>query len=140
MDVEEIGTAAFIDNTSIQKLSFLGDAIKIGYGAFTGCNHLADVELPQSTILDNFAFSGCSSLQSMDLSTVEAMNSYAFYNCTSLTSVILPTESKILEEVASKLGDNRNATGAIHLFTERPPCESCKGVLRNSVPNILTFS
>lgn len=49
------------------------------------------------------------------------------------------TESKILEEVASKLGNNTSATGAIQLFTERAPCASCKSVIaqfRQRYPNI----
>ena len=39
------------------------------------------------------------------------------------------TESKILESIASKLGDNYAASGTIDLFTELPPCISCKGVI-----------
>ncbi len=49
------------------------------------------------------------------------------------------TESKILEEIASKLGNNTDATGAIQLFTERQPCASCSSVIaqfRNKYPNI----
>jgi hypothetical protein len=39
------------------------------------------------------------------------------------------SENKILDAIAQKLGDNPNATGTISLFTERPTCESCGGVI-----------
>ena len=41
----------------------------------------------------------------------------------------IDTEYKILNEIAQKLGDNPNVVGEIKLFTERPPCSSCSGVI-----------
>ncbi len=49
------------------------------------------------------------------------------------------TEFKILNDVASRLGDNRNATGSINLFTERMTCTSCTDVIfdfKDRYPNI----
>ena len=49
------------------------------------------------------------------------------------------TEAKILEEIASKLGNTPNATGTIQLLTENPPCTSCQSVFqqfRQRYPNI----
>ncbi len=49
------------------------------------------------------------------------------------------TEAKILEEIASRLGNNPNATGTIQLLTENPPCASCQSVFqqfRQRYPNI----
>jgi hypothetical protein len=47
------------------------------------------------------------------------------------------SEVKILEDIASGLPSD--ARGTINLFTERPPCPSCRGVIdqfRERFPNI----
>lgn len=49
------------------------------------------------------------------------------------------TEYKILEEIAKQIGDNKDVTGSIDLFTEFTPCESCCDVLlqfEEKYPNI----
>lgn len=49
------------------------------------------------------------------------------------------TEFKILNDVALRLGNNRNATGSINLFTERLTCTSCTDVIfdfKARYPNI----
>jgi hypothetical protein len=49
------------------------------------------------------------------------------------------TEAKILNNIATQLGENRSAAGAITLFTERQPCSSCSNVIdlfRQKYPNI----
>jgi hypothetical protein len=39
------------------------------------------------------------------------------------------TEYKILNDIASQLGNNTNASGTIKLFTDRVPCSSCSRVI-----------
>lgn len=39
------------------------------------------------------------------------------------------TEYKILNDIASQLGNNKNAKGTINLFTERFTCQSCTDVI-----------
>ncbi|MEE2729947.1 MAG: type VI secretion system tip protein TssI/VgrG [Pseudomonadota bacterium] len=49
------------------------------------------------------------------------------------------TEFKILNDVALRLGNNRNAAGSINLFTERLTCTSCTDVIfdfKDRYPNI----
>ncbi|WP_311567293.1 deaminase domain-containing protein [Photobacterium arenosum] len=49
------------------------------------------------------------------------------------------TEFKILNDVALRLGNNKNATGSINLFTERLTCTSCTDVIfdfKARYPNI----
>lgn len=43
----------------------------------------------------------------------------------------IDSEFKILNDIASKLGDNFNATGNIKLFTELAPCPSCDNVINH---------
>ena len=45
----------------------------------------------------------------------------------------------ILEDIASKIGNNRNVSGTIDLFTERAACASCSDVImefRRMFPDI----
>ncbi|MFD1906935.1 deaminase domain-containing protein [Paenibacillus rhizoplanae] len=49
------------------------------------------------------------------------------------------TEYKILNDVASKLGDNKDAAGTIRLFTEKDTCGSCNNIIQQfqkDFPNI----
>ncbi|MED4454353.1 deaminase domain-containing protein [Metabacillus fastidiosus] len=49
------------------------------------------------------------------------------------------TEYKILNDIASQLGNNKYAKGTINLFTERLTCQSCTDVImdfRKQYPNI----
>ncbi|QUY51139.1 hypothetical protein JK621_19960 [Serratia plymuthica] len=39
------------------------------------------------------------------------------------------SEYKILDNLADKLGKNVAAKGSVTIFTERPACESCLGVI-----------
>lgn len=45
---------------------------------------------------------------------------------------IVDSEFKILNDIASKLGNDTNASGTIKLFTERTPCASCDNVIFES--------
>jgi len=50
------------------------------------------------------------------------------------------SEVKILENIAKDLP--KGASGIISLFTERPPCASCKGVIEQFLgmfPNIMVI-
>jgi hypothetical protein len=49
------------------------------------------------------------------------------------------SEALILNNIATRIGSNRNAGGSITLFTERPPCSSCSNIInefRLAYPNI----
>lgn len=46
-----------------------------------------------------------------------------------LTDRDVDSEFKILNDLASKLGDNKNASGKIRLFTELEPCSSCRNAI-----------
>jgi filamentous hemagglutinin len=49
------------------------------------------------------------------------------------------SEAKILNNIATKLGDNSSAKSASNLLTERPPCSSCTNTIdlfKEKYPNI----
>ncbi|KAF0863509.1 hypothetical protein PLD_22910 [Pseudomonas sp. LD120] len=59
------------------------------------------------------------------------------------SGVLIPragdSEAKILDGLAQKLGNNFNAKGTVTIFTERPACSSCLGVVEQfkvKYPNI----
>lgn len=113
---------AFSGNSHIRKVTFDPDCDMqyIGEGAFSGCIHLTEIELP-STIseikpytfaycgfkfieIHNFitsigerAFSNCKNLKQIEMSeNIERINNYAFANCTNLTSFTIPEKTKHL--------------------------------------------
>ena len=66
--------------------------ISIGDGAFSGCNGLTSITIPNSvTRLDNFAFEGCSGLTSITIpNSVTSIGEYILKGCSGLTSITIP--------------------------------------------------
>ncbi len=63
----------------------------IGENAFSGCNFLISVILPDSiTTLGNGAFSGCTSLKTAVLSSVGGIGNNCFSGCTALVKIVIP--------------------------------------------------
>ena len=64
----------------------------IGYSAFSWCNSLTSVVIPEGvTSIENFAFDECSALTSVVFpKSLTSIGSYAFRDCSSLTSVVIP--------------------------------------------------
>lgn len=53
---------------------------------------------------------------------------------------VIDSEAKLLGNVAQRLGENRQATGVINLYSERQACASCESVIqqfRERYPNIV---
>ena len=73
-------------------IKFDGDVTTIGYMAFSDCDSLTSVTIPDSvTAIGNSAFRDCSSLTSVTIGdSVTAIGDYAFFYCSSLTSVTIP--------------------------------------------------
>ena len=65
---------------------------KIDYAAFSYCDNLESITIPDSvTSIDDSAFSGCSNLTRITIpDSVTEIGSYAFEYCSSLTSIIIP--------------------------------------------------
>ncbi|MBQ1505281.1 MAG: leucine-rich repeat protein, partial [Erysipelotrichales bacterium] len=96
--VTKIGFGAFSGCESLANVS-LGKGLKtIGYNAFGGCTSLASITLPSTvTTIDGGVFQNCSALKKISIpSGVKVIDSYTFRNCTSLSSVTIPvTVTKI---------------------------------------------
>ena len=91
---DEFG-ANFISNTYKNgqgKIEFNGDITTIPTGAFSGCDKLTNITIPDSvTSIERSAFSGCSSLTSITIPNgVTSIGDYAFSNCSSLIGITIP--------------------------------------------------
>ena len=64
----------------------------IGDDAFSGCNNLTSITIPNSlTDIGRASFYGCSNLTSVTIGNgVTIINEWAFSGCTNLTSITLP--------------------------------------------------
>ena len=64
----------------------------IGSSAFSGCNDLTTITLPEGvTSIGSSAFSGCSSLTDITIpASVTSIGEYAFYNCYRLYAITIP--------------------------------------------------
>ena len=87
-----IESLAFSGCNNLSSVSIPNSVTTIGYQAFYGCNSLASVSIPNSvTSIGYHAFSGCSSLASASIpSSVTSIGYGAFQNCSSMTSVTIP--------------------------------------------------
>ena len=80
-------------------IEFDGDVTKIGYTAFSYCNTLQTIVIPDSvTSIGSYAFSYCDSLTSITIpDSVTSIGQVAFYGCTSLTSITIPNSVKRID-------------------------------------------
>ena len=89
--VTTLGARIFKGNTSLRKVTILGDVRELGSSLFSGCTSLEEVVLPSKLqTITNSAFEGCTSLKSIDIpDSVTTIQASAFKN-SGLTSVALP--------------------------------------------------
>ena len=90
--VEELGTAAFRNCSSLRRITLPGSMRTIGDNAFEGCYELYSLAFIPGHLesIGQYAFSSCVSLQRVSLpSTVTHLGERAFYYCLSLTDVAL---------------------------------------------------
>jgi hypothetical protein len=60
---------------------------------FSDCTALTTVNVPNATIVENYAFDGCTALASIDLPKVTSLGTEAFDRCKALKTVILRSET-----------------------------------------------
>ena len=82
--------ASFYIPHKLQTVTITGG--NLGFGAFSNCNYLTSITLPNSvTSIGACAFKGCSSLTSLDIPNgVISIGQSAFADCSSLTGITLP--------------------------------------------------
>ena len=89
-NVTEIGEFAF-ESSKISELNFSNNLKTIGNSAFSKCDNLIEVVIPDSVVEIESAFRQCYNLKKIMLSNnLTEIGSYAFYMCQSLTEITIP--------------------------------------------------
>ena len=90
--VTEIGDGAFTECEYLTAVNVPNGVMRIGKDAFSDCTTLSHVTLPDGlTSIDGDAFDGCESLLSIDIpGTVTWIGDNAFADCRRLSSIYIP--------------------------------------------------
>ena len=90
--VTSIGNAAFSSCNELNSVVIPNSVTAIGNNAFENCSSLISLTIPNSvSSIGAFAFSSCSGLTSITIGeSVTSIDEDAFENCSSLTSLVIP--------------------------------------------------
>ena len=118
-NIEYIGIAAFSGCESLQSVTIPNSVTSIGDRAFSSCKSLQSVTIPNSvTSIGDRVFIRCKSLQSVTIpNSVTSIGNGAFSGCKSLQSITIPNS-------VTNIGDNA--------FSD---CESLQSI---TIPNSVT--
>ncbi len=91
-DITEIGYEAFSGCDKMLTITIPNSVTAIGNNAFYQCSSLPAITLPKNlTSIGRWAFSNCKALTKVEIpQSVTTINDYAFQGCTSLTEVTIP--------------------------------------------------
>ena len=103
-----VGNYAFSYCNSLTSIN-LPNVTTIGKYAFRSCNSLTLINLPNVTSVGSTAFSYCNSLTSIDLPNVTTIGDFAFYYCDLLMEIHFAVKNK---EAIEALSDYSNKFGA----------------------------
>ena len=141
-NIEYIGTNAFSGCEFLQSITIPNSVMSIGDFAFCSCRSLQSITIPNSvTKIGNRAFSGCGSLQSITIpNSVTKIGDGAFYWCYSLQSVTIPNSvTTIGDEAFSRCGSLQSITipNSVTNIGDGAfsDCESLKSI---TIPNSVT--
>jgi len=105
--VTSIGERAFVECTSLTRITIPNSVTSIGDSAFIDCTSLTGVTIPNSvTSIGDGAFVGCTGLTGITIpDSVTSIGSSAFIGCTSLISVTFQSANISISFYAAFNGD-----------------------------------
>lgn len=114
------------DKSLVKNIVVEAGAATIGTYAFSGCDNLESVELPENLLsIGTNAFEGCGRLQQVEMkSGGMSIGSSAFANCTQLKSVVLPAE---MRSIGNNAFDNCFSIERIVSYNTTPPTVGANG-------------
>lgn len=94
--------AAFTACQTLKEVDLPNDISAIGSAAFYACFNLKTIHIPESvTQIKNWAFSGCFNLTTVVIpASVVSVDERAFFGCEKLTSIVIPDSVKDIGEYA----------------------------------------
>lgn len=101
-NVSSIGNEAFSGCNELTSVSIPNSVTEIGNYSFSYCEGLTSVTIPNSvTTIGNHAFLHCCGLTSITIpNSVTTIGSHAFTDCWTLTSASIPSQLKVLGDAA----------------------------------------
>ena len=115
-----IGSYAFSGCNRLTSLTLPDGITEIGDHAFEGCSELTSLTLPAGiTKIGSEAFNGCTGLTSLTLPAgITRIGSYAFLNCSGLTSLTLPAS---ITSIGSWAFQGCSGLTSIYVCAEKVP-------------------
>lgn len=134
-----IGFRAFSGCNGLTLIKIPNTVTSIGEDAFAGSSDLTSVVIPNSVIsIGNRAFTGCKGMTSVDIgNSVKSIGKSAFYWCIGLTSVIIPNsvESIGCDAFSGCSGLTSVVIGNSVLIIDEYAFYNCRGLTSIEIPN-----
>ena len=88
--VKDVGDAAFMSNTALQKVIYQADSIS-GKSVFSTCTSLTDLEIgPKVRCISQAMFYGCVNLREIVIpESVKTIDNHAFEGCTNTRKLVV---------------------------------------------------
>ena len=135
--ITKIGESAFSDCNSLTSVEIPNSVTSIGNSAFSNCSSLPSVTIPNSvTSIGSSAFSNCTSLSSVTIpNSVTSIGSSAFSRCTSLTSIEIPSSVTVMEYSIFSFCNNLTR---VTVWANTPPTLGF-GAFSNTASNLVIY-
>lgn len=128
--------------TSFDELQYFTGLTNIAEQAFSNCDHLTSVVIPNSvTTIGYAAFNGCTSLTSVTIpESVDTIGGSAFQNCRSLTSVTIPNSVTSIGQTAFSGCKSLTSINIPESMTiiESAVFSACSSLTTITIPNSIT--
>ena len=140
--VTRIGRCAFSWCDNLKSVSIPNSVIFIGEYAFNECSRLRSVNIPESvTWIRDYTFWFCNNLENVNIpNSVTKIGQGAFCDCRSLTSINIPDAVYYIDDYAFSYCSSLtsiNIPGSIEFIGDGVFC-GCSGLTSISIPNTIT--
>ena len=124
--VTSVGRSAFSGCNSLAAVTMPDGVTILGADAFSFCTSLTEVTMPNSlTSIGSNAFSGCSSLTEIEIpDSVTSIGESAFSDCKKLTSITIPDSVTSIEKSAFSGCNNLTIYGYARSYAQKYAAEN----------------